>query len=60
MPRKDPSAYDLAMRYLAVVTLLVLAVTIAQPVATQGFKPEVHAGDTAWNKKDYAMKSLNR
>ena len=40
------------MRYLAVITMLVLA--MAQPVAAQSFKPDIEAGDKAYNEEDYA------
>ena len=33
LPRKDPSAYDQAMRYLAAITMLVLALAMVQPAA---------------------------
>ena len=42
------------MRYLATITVLVLAVTIAQPVAAQKFKPDVSAGVDAYRQEDYA------
>jgi TPR repeat protein len=34
--------------------MLVLALTLAQPVAAQGFKPDYDAGSTAFKHKDYA------
>ena len=55
LPGKDPCAYDQAMRYLAIITMLVLAMTLAQPVAAQSFKPDRKAGWDAYHKKDYAM-----
>ena len=42
------------MRYLAAITMLVLAVAMVQPVAAQSFKPDYYAGDAAYMKKDYA------
>jgi hypothetical protein len=42
------------MRYLAVITPLVLAMTLAQPVAAQSFKPDYLAGLSAYVQKDYA------
>jgi TPR repeat protein len=50
--QKNPSAYDQAMRYLAVITMLVLV--MAQPVAAQSFKPDYDAGYAAYTKNDYA------
>ena len=47
-------AYDQAMRFQAAITLLVLALAIAQPVAAQGFKPDYKAGEKAYKLKDYA------
>jgi len=47
-------AYDLAMRYLAAITMLVLALVLVQPVAAQTFKPDFRAGLKAYNQKDYA------
>ena len=44
LPRKDPSAYDQAMRDLAAITLLILALAMVQPVAAQGFKPDFKFG----------------
>ena len=37
-------AYDQAMRCLAVITMLNLAMAMAQPVAAQSFKPDYGAG----------------
>ena len=55
LPRKDPSAYDQAMRYLAVITILVLAIVVlVQPVAAQSFKPDRKAGFKAKFSGDYA------
>jgi hypothetical protein len=34
------------MRFLAVITLLILALAIAQPVAAQSFKPDLEADGT--------------
>ena len=45
-------AYDQPMRYLAAITMLVLV--MAQPVATQNFKPDFKAGHAGWGQKDYA------
>ena len=42
------------MRYLAVITTLILALAIAQPVAAQSFKPDYLAGLSAYVQKDYA------
>jgi hypothetical protein len=42
------------MRFLAVITLLILALAIAQPVAAQSFKPDYNAGIKAYFKYDYA------
>ena len=42
------------MRYLAVITMLVLALAFAQPVAAQSFKPDYDAGFKAYEQKDYA------
>ena len=42
------------MRFLAVITLLILALAIAQPVAAQSFKPDYLAGLSAYVQKDYA------
>ena len=39
------------MRYLAAITMLVLAITLAQPVVAQNFKPNYQAGRAA---KDWA------
>jgi hypothetical protein len=50
--QKNPSAYDQPMRFLAVITMLVLL--IAQPVAAQSFKPDYDAGWDAYSKGDYA------
>ena len=44
--------YDQDMRFLAVITMLVLL--IAQPVAAQSFKPDWDAGREAYKQKDYA------
>ena len=46
--------YDQAMRFLAAMTLLVLAIAMAQPVSAQSFKPDFKAGIAAWKQKDYA------
>ncbi len=45
-------AYDQAMRFLAAITLLVLALALVQPVAAQSFKPYYQAGVDAYNQKD--------
>ena len=42
------------MRCLATITLLVLALALAQPVAAQSFKPDYDAGWDAYTKGDYA------
>ena len=42
------------MRFLAVITLLVLALALAQPVAAQSFKPDYKTGYDANFQKDYA------
>ena len=42
------------MRYLAAITLLILAIAMVQPVAAQSFKPDPGAGIAAWKQKDYA------
>jgi TPR repeat protein len=42
------------MKFLAVITLLILAITLAQPVAAQSFKPDYEVGDAAYDRKDYA------
>ena len=47
-------AYDQAMRYLAVITMLVLAMALVQPVAAQSFKPDYDAGVAAQEQGDYA------
>ena len=52
--QKDSSAYDLAMRFLAVITLLILALAVVRPVAAQSFKPDYDAGMDAYAKSDYA------
>jgi TPR repeat protein len=52
--QKDPSAYDQAMRFLAAITMLVLALAMVQPVAAQSFKPDYDAGYKAYEQKDYA------
>jgi hypothetical protein len=52
--QKDPSAYDQAMRFLAAITMLVLALAMVQPVAAQSFKPDYDAGEAAHLQKDYA------
>ena len=41
------------MRLLAVITLLVLALALVQPVAAQSFKPDYMAGLHAFDRKDY-------
>ena len=51
--RKDQSAYDQAMRCLAVMAMLVLV--IVQPAAAQSFKPDVLFGLTEYDWKDYKM-----
>jgi hypothetical protein len=33
-------AYDQARRYLAVITMLIIALAMAQPAAAQSFKPD--------------------
>jgi TPR repeat protein len=52
--QKDPSAYDQAMRFLAAITMLILALAMVQPVAAQSFKPDYDAGYKAYEQKDYA------
>ena len=47
LPRKDPLAYDEAMRFLAVINMLVLEIALAQPVAAQSFKPDFSTGYAA-------------
>ena len=47
-------AYDQAMKCLAVITMLVLVLALAQPVAAQSFKPDFDAGGAAYMQKDYA------
>ena len=42
------------MRYLAAITMLILALAIIQPVAAQSFKPDFKVGLDAYFKKDYA------
>ncbi|MFP6734338.1 MAG: hypothetical protein VB959_10895, partial [Rhodospirillales bacterium] len=42
------------MKLLAVITMLVLALALVQPVAAQSFKPDYDAGYGAWKQKDYA------
>jgi TPR repeat protein len=42
------------MRCLAVITLLILALTLVQPVAAQSFKPDRKAGWDAYHKRDDA------
>ena len=44
--------YDQDMRFLAVITMLVLL--IAQPVAAQSFRPDWGVGYIAYLKSDYA------
>jgi TPR repeat protein len=39
---------------LAVITLLILALVMAQPVAAQSFKPDLKAGFAAYIKSDFA------
>ena len=39
------------MRFLAVITMLVLALAIAQPVAAQSFKPDFEAGNDAYDRE---------
>ena len=46
--------YDQAMRYLAAITMLVLAVAMTQPVAAQSFKPDYNVGWESFQQKDYA------
>ena len=41
------------MRYLAAITLLILALAMVQPVAAQSFKPDYNAGWEAFQQKDY-------
>ena len=41
------------MKYLAVITLLVLALVLVQPVAAQRFKPDYQVGWAAYKQKDY-------
>ncbi len=36
------------------MTLLVLALAMAQPVSAQSFKPDFKAGHAGWGQKDYA------
>ena len=47
-------AYDQAMRFLASITMLVLALAMVQPVSAQSFKPDFDAGWAAYVKNDYA------
>ena len=42
------------MRSLATITLLILALAMAQPVAAQGFKADADAGFAARSGGDYA------
>jgi TPR repeat protein len=42
------------MRFLAVITLLILALALAQPVAAQSFKPYYWLVSRAYDEKDYA------
>ena len=42
------------MRYLAVITLLVLTLAMVRPVAAQSFKPDNNAGVAAYKRGDYA------
>ena len=42
------------MRYLATITMLVLAMALVQPVAAQSFKPDYNAGLAAYLKCDDA------
>ena len=42
------------MRYLATITLLILALALVQPVAAQSFKPDFGASYEAFVRKDYA------
>ena len=42
------------MKFLAVITLLILTITLAQPAAAQTFQPNFRAGTAARDRKDYA------
>ena len=42
------------MRYLAAITMLILALAIMPPVAAQSFKPNIAAGEAAYFEEDYA------
>ena len=42
------------MRYLATITLLILALALVQPVAAQKIKPDVSAGVDSYRQEDYA------
>ena len=42
------------MRFLATIILLILALTLLQPVAAQSIKPDYDAGYKAYEQKDYA------
>ena len=42
------------MRFLVAITLLALALAMAQPVAAQSFKPDYDAGLDAYSRGDYA------
>ena len=42
------------MRFLAAITMLILALAMVQPVAAQSFKPDYDAGYKAYEQKDYA------
>ena len=42
------------MRFLAAITLLILALAMVQPVTAQRFKPDYNAGWEAAKRGDYA------
>ena len=52
LPNKDPLDYDKAMKYLAFITLLVLA--LIQPVAAQSFKPDYGSCLKSFNSGEYS------
>ena len=42
------------MRCLAVITMLILALALVQPIVAQSFKPDFKAGHAGWGQKNYA------
>ena len=46
--------YNQTMRFLAAITMLIVALTVVQPVAGQSFTPDWGVGYIAYLKSDYA------